>query len=540
MTEEGGSGHGKRPVPVDLDAPQLDDWAPIPRDVEMAPNPGATSGTASTDPSSGSSGKKRARRNKAQVENPNWPKTTYTAFTRGIVMRFYAARSMGMLKRTYIENGKDGFVALCGDLGRELVDRLEESELYNNWADYFDCHKWLDQIVTTNTANVVKGTFEVVNKKNENGLYNSEQADLLHKLEAIQSFSQRFSGNKNKTIPWREQAMKSAFEQHLHGGVVFLPRSAKVVVQPGQLQEGGYGIVKKVRIQRMDGIPPTIDFAAKQSKAVDEREKRQERSMEALACPISHPGIIKFWAINSITMEAYTLWWNGGSLKTFWEKFDSKVSEGTAHENIKFSNSGLTVAELDMVEAYRRNRAKLALALIEVIGKCHSFDILHNDLSPSNVLLHFPESDATKVYIGVCDWGLASRVVEKATSLYGYQTVAELERNRRGRFHVAPELFYVFGPPGTENALDVERSKHMHTKASDAYAVGKLASRIWNEEQDNELLPSSEHHAALAVKLRQLTEVDPSRRIPISEIIERLTSEPISIRMPSSCYRCEI
>jgi hypothetical protein len=43
-----------------------------------------------------------------------------------------------------------------------------------------------------------------------------------------------------------------------------------------------------------------------------------ERSVEAFACPISHPKVIKFLAIHSQMMEAYTLWWNGRYVKNFW------------------------------------------------------------------------------------------------------------------------------------------------------------------------------------------------------------------------------
>jgi hypothetical protein len=41
--------------------------------------------------------------------------------------------------------------------------------------------------------------------------------------------------------------------------------------------------------------------------------------MEALACSCEHLGVIKFLTIHIETMEAYTLWWNGG---TFWEILD--------------------------------------------------------------------------------------------------------------------------------------------------------------------------------------------------------------------------
>jgi serine/threonine protein kinase len=78
--------------------------------------------------------------------------------------------------------------------------------------------------------------------------------------------------------------------------------------------------------------------------------------------------------------------------------------------------------------------------------KCDAQNILHNDLSPSNIMLHFPLEKLENVYIGVCDLGMASRVKEKKSSFYGYQMKAEMEANIAQRKQVVPELFYVFKP----------------------------------------------------------------------------------------------
>ena len=55
----------------------------------------------------------------------------------------------------------------------------------------------------------------------------------------------------------------------------------------------------------------------------------------------------------------------------------------------------------------------LALSLLVIVATCHDEGFVHNDLSPSNVLLHFDPWKQNVVYIGVCDWGLSGRVVEK-------------------------------------------------------------------------------------------------------------------------------
>ena len=126
--------------------------------------------------------------------------------------------------------------------------------------------------------------------------------------------------------------------------------------------------------------------------------------MEVLTCPISHVGVIKFWPLHPNTMEAYMLWWNGGSLYSFWAKYNSKECKGTRFNEYHLMNvDGLLPANVDRVKAYQKNQAKLVLSLLTVMDKCHAQNILYNDLSPSNIMLHFLPRKLENVYIGVCD-----------------------------------------------------------------------------------------------------------------------------------------
>ena len=153
----------------------------------------------------------------------------------------------------------------------------------------------------------------------------------------------------------------------------------------------------------MASIPTDCNFVAKKSKAATPLLQRQAQCMEACVNPIQHPGMIKFWAVHHKTMESYTLWWNGGSLALFLQTLNSKVSEAISLENIKFSDGELLPYELDKVTLYQRNRAKSAFSLPIIVEKCHTHGIQHNDLTPSNILLHFPPMDKTKIFLGVCD-----------------------------------------------------------------------------------------------------------------------------------------
>jgi hypothetical protein len=62
----------------------------------------------------------------------------------------------------------------------------------------------------------------------------------------------------------------------------------------------------------------------------DKRETHKQLSMEALACLCEHPSVIKFLAIHTKTMEAYTLWWNGG---TFQKMLDYNANSSPIIDN---------------------------------------------------------------------------------------------------------------------------------------------------------------------------------------------------------------
>jgi hypothetical protein len=483
---------------------------------------------------------KRSKRADANKKNPKWPPIEYTQFIRPVAMKYYVHRTMDLLERNYLDGGMDGYVELCKDLCCEFMKELDDSEKFNNYLDYWEHMKWLDHIITTNTNNVVKGTFEVQYRKKKDEEYDESKKELLTKLQKVQATCQRYYGSRTKTMPWRVQALKGTMEAHIGGGVVWLPEHAKVIEIPGDMVEGGYAKVRRVRIARMEKVPSDIDFAGKLPKASKEFDKRNERSLEALACPISLEGMIKFWALHPKTMEAYTLWWNGGSLKSFWTNYNSKVSEATSYEDYHLVNAGLLPDDIDKVKAYRKNRVKLVLSLLTIMGKCHAENILHNNLSPSNIMLHFPPEKPENVYIGMCDWGMANRVEEEKSSLYGYQTKAEMEANITEQKHVAPELFYVFGPKGSRNSLEVMQKKHLYSKAADAYSVGVLASQIWREEWDRELLLDEMIFCGFELKLKGLKDKDPETRLSISDVLTWFKTNPFKFQMPECYYRKEI
>ena len=120
MASGSGSGSSKRVGYVDLDAPNLSGEDPWDR----------RSVLAALIRSSGSSESKKPKK----ARNPNRPGKEYADAAREIVLHSYKVWSLEMLHREFLDGGVDGFVNLCTDIGREITDKLEETELYNNWA----------------------------------------------------------------------------------------------------------------------------------------------------------------------------------------------------------------------------------------------------------------------------------------------------------------------------------------------------------------------------------------------------------------------
>jgi serine/threonine protein kinase len=219
-------------------------------------------------------------------------------------------------------------------------------------------------------------------------------------------------------------------------------------------------------------------------------------------------------------------------------RINSKVSMDEDYENI-LSHPAHTMQELEMIKAYHTKAAKLAMSLIITMARVHKNKILYNDISPSNILLHFLPDHVDRVYIGVCDWGMATRFIEDEHSVYGYPIKAEMENNKE-RYWVAPELFYVYGPPNSEMAIERVHWKHLYMPQSDAYSVGKLALRIWNDEWEPDLFKTVECGSIFLSKLTTLTNEDPTKRPPLAHVIDIFKSKLYEMVMPDCCFRYEI
>ena len=124
--------------------------------------------------------------------------------------------------------------------------------------------------------------------------------------------------------------------------------------------------------------------------------------------------------------------------------------------------------------------------------------------------------------------------------MYGHPTKAEMEKNKKKYYWVAPKLFYVYNPPNSKTAINRVCWKHLYMPQLDAYLVGKLALRIWNDEWNQDLFKTAEYGSIFLSKLTALTNEDPTKKPPLAHVINIFKSKLYEMVMPDCCFRYKI
>ena len=383
-----------------------------------------------------------------------------------------------------------------------------------------------------------------VKNKAQNGIFNLKQMveNMFPEGETGQVLSPRvvrmreiflwwdpvakgLSKTASKIIPWKAEKLEKWLRVSGPCQLLWIPDTANVVTLRSMTKVGGYGEVRKVRIEGDDRLPPEITWAEKTPKTSDRQKARIQVSAEACVLKSTHPGFIKFWLINSVSNAGYTLWWNGGTLR---EMF---VRDRAHRPNANILTMGATEWQLyDQVQKFRAKRVKLAWALLWIMEALHDANVQHNDLSIDNIMLHW-ESDGS-LKIGVCDWGCATHSGEEVLSLWHAETVEAKEKLRREKFWVAPEMFYI------QNRRHKDPDVY-YTKEAECYAVGVLARQLCNDGDDRTLF-ADEGRKIWDVTLNALTCENVSNRVSLTNAKLRLQMQFVGWDEPIDCWRTEV
>ena len=116
---------------------------------------------------------------------------------------------------------------------------------------------------------------------------------------------------------------------------------------------------------------------------------------------------------------------------------------------------------------------------MRIVDVVHKQDVLHNDVNSNNVMLHFPRDRDGAIFIGICDWGMATWIQEEAPSNYGKKNEEDLWKHRMKFYYAVLELFHVTRERGTpESPMRMARA-YKHTIKSESYSVRMLAKKIY-------------------------------------------------------------
>ena len=158
---------------------------------------------------------------------------------------------------------------------------------------------------------------------------------------------------------------------------------------------------------------------------------------------IPHASVIRFAIIHAEKYKGCAFQWNGVTLQDMFNldnHYGNNIAAQVSYDNT--SGDGLLHAE--HLRRFWKKRTELVQALLHIIDEVHKSHNLHNNISPDNILLHFPEK--SKVYIRIYDWDLATKSTKPMKSLYTFRDRRSKDEKMGGRWWLNPAIVYVHNP----------------------------------------------------------------------------------------------
>jgi serine/threonine protein kinase len=121
---------------------------------------------------------------------------------------------------------------------------------------------------------------------------------------------------------------------------------------------------------------------------------------------------------------------------------DNKYGENIFVQVVYENTSDKELHRARLLHWFRNKQTGLAWALKYIMDELHKSPNLHNDISPGNILLHFPKEES-QVYIGICNWGMATKSMEPMKSLYTFTDERSKTVELARRWWVDPRVAYV-------------------------------------------------------------------------------------------------
>ena len=416
---------------------------------------------------------------KQKVSEEAWPKLhpihdvpseTCKNFLIELIVKFYEQNSIRTLESKYVRYRDEGPDKFKMEMTQLMMDALHSPD----WFPETDKKGYL-KFLESRVHDALWNAKNLLAKYGRQHRADDEAFnDVLMKVDLFLAQIRPYAKNRNRrgSVGWWNSEEGKQEDRLRMGQLIAIPVTARVIDVDNAARRGGYATIRKVRIEGAPGIEPYWEFAAKLSNQWQSRPDlaKMEHQNESMVVRIPHPGIIRFAAIHAEKYEGYAYWWNGRTIREMLNRDLQYGEDVYIHLHYgRFPDDEIIRAH--QLVRFRRKRTELAWALLHIMNEVHKSNNLHNDLSPDNILLHFPP-DESQVYIGVCDWGMTTKSTEPMQSLYTFTNADQMAETLRRRWWVDPRVMYLH-----RHDADVQIIPKL-SKASEEYATAQIAQRI--------------------------------------------------------------
>ena len=218
-------------------------------------------------------------------------------------MAWFENHSMIHLEKRFLNDGERGL----DEARRELQNLIFLGLVGDEWDEdrrKFGFEAWIDSQVNEAIYNATVPYYQVYSEGSTSGP--GDKPKLLEKIENWKKGVVVAKGTKARHVlpVFIDRHLADTISTQGRHGVTWLPQNVEIIPMDHQTFQGSYGVVQRVIIHGASSIPEWIEFAGKTMKAKDSLENRKERLVEALACPVDHPGVIKIQYLNMRTYES--------------------------------------------------------------------------------------------------------------------------------------------------------------------------------------------------------------------------------------------
>jgi hypothetical protein len=399
------------------------------------------------------------------------PSESCKNFVNELIARYFENNDLRALESKYVRYGEAGIMKFKDEMSELINTMLKEK----GWVAQMEMRgytQWHNDRVHDALHNA--GSLLTKYAKIYRG-GDESYTDVVNKAQCFQNqmkfYSVREKRRANKK--WWEGVEGQAATRARDTQLVPIDGDSEVVRVDDSEDRGGHGIITRVRFLNTPAFPEHWEFACKTSTLTATRPEvaKLEHLVECAALRIKHPGIIRFVATDTKLYKGYAYWWNGGTIREMLHR-DRRYGDNVfVHLNFHTEYGPEEVARANQLVRFRKYRTELAWALLHIMNEVHKIGYFHNDVSPDNILLHFP-ADESRVFIGVCDWGLSTTIRESMNSLYCFTKKEEMDTVLKKRYWVDPRVAYLY-KRGDEPMIIP-----MYSLASEEYAVAQIAKRI--------------------------------------------------------------